>query len=1090
MYRRDGEIILSPTDLTKHLACRHATTLDLLALDGSAVPGQADDALELIFKLGLEHEDRYLESLKAQGKSVVEIPGLNDRAEQERLTLVAMQQGADVVYQATLVDVGWAGYADFLLRVERPSALGDWSYDVADTKLARKMKVPALLQMATYAERLTVLQGVAPEQLVVVTGDGLKHPWRLVDVAAFTRRARARLRLAVETRPMTESVPVSHCGQCRWVERCDQGWRASDDLSLVAFMRGDHRQLLREHGVTTLAQLGQADVEALRATGISRTSLERLVHQASLQLWEREHKKPRYDLLLPEEERGLLRLPPPDPADLYLDFEGDPYAEQGDGREYLAGLGDRHDGFEPLWAHDPAQEKALTIALVDRLLAHWLGHPGMHVYHYAPYETTALKRLVQRHGVREAELDQLLRGQVFVDLYAVVRQGMRISKGSYSIKKMEHFYWGHIRNNNPDVADAMSSVLAYERWMEERDDSVLDQILAYNKDDVLSTLALHDWLEVRRDELESLHGPQPRPGAGPAPATTQPGALELLETALADQLMEAGEDLLAGLVLFHRREARPAYWDLFRLADLEDEELVDDSAALGMLSAPVDVGAIARSRMYRYEFPPQDTKIKVGDKVNDVDDQKPAGTVLEIDAERGFIVVKRQAAARLSRGFTEKQVVGDQVIREAIQAVAGERLAGATSLGSALLDHVVPSALTSLLETGLALDGQVLAVQGPPGTGKTTQGAELVRALLDKNLRVGITANSHAVVGHFLRAVGRPAVQVCSPDDFLPVDGLIRAESADARGLIDGGAKLVGGTAWLWSRVDMAGSIDVLVVDEAAQFSLANAVGTSRAATSLVLLGDPQQLPQVTQAQHPHGAGVSALGHLIDGHETIPADRGIFLPETKRMHPALAEFVSDLAYEGRLHSLAGLEQQQLVGGVSGSGLRMLSVSHEGRASGCPEEVVAVASLLAALLRSSFQDRHGAVRSMTADDVLIVAPYNDQVARLRAALPGARVGTVDKFQGQQAPVVIYSMTSSSASDAPRGVDFLYDLHRLNVAVSRAQAMAVVVMNPELLEAAVNTPEQLRKVNALCRLVEQALPRATKPGADPGNPAICL
>ncbi len=1079
MQRIAGEIVLSPTDLTKHMGCAHITSLDLLSSQGLARAGAPDDALELIFRLGLAHEDAYLQSLRDAGKSVITIEPADDtvdRAGREQETLAALRSGVDVVYQGTFFDGRWGGQADFLLRVEQPSELGPWSYEIADTKLARKLKVPALLQMATYAERLEVLQGVAPASLSVITGDGVDHPWRLVDVAAFARRARARLRSAVEQPSTTAPVPVAQCAQCRWIDRCDAEWRQADDLSLVAFMRGDHREALIEHGITTLAQLGDLGADNLPRE-IGGASRERLVHQASLQLFERRTHQVRFDLLAPVAGAGLLRLPPPDVGDVYLDFEGDPYADGGQGREYLAGVGDvavqaDGTGFTAFWAHSPEQERALTVQLVDHLLQRWQAHPDMHVYHYAPYETSALKKLVARHGVREAELDQLLRGERFVDLYAVVRQGMRISKGSYSIKKMEAFYWGHIRNQNPDVADAMSSVIAYERWSEQSDEVTLPQILDYNRDDVRSTRDLHVWLEQRRTELEAAHGPQPRPAEVDADPGRPPSDLERAEIALADRLEAAGEHLLAGLVPFHRREARPAYWEVFRLRDLDEDELVDDSAAIGALQAPETVGQAKRSSLYRYEFPPQDTKLKVGDTAYDVDDGLSAGTVVELDAERGFVVLKRQADPRLSRGFTEKQVLGDQVIRRAIAEVAQDRLAGTPCLGSGLLDRVAPPELDDLVAAGLSLDGQVLAVQGPPGSGKTTRGAELIRALLDDGKRVGITATSHAVVANLLGRVGQPGVQKC--DDGVQAPGMVRATNNDA--VVDAlaaGATLVGGTAWLWCDPTMANSVDVLVVDEAGQFSLANAVGASRAARSMVLLGDPQQLAQPTRALHPTGAGVSALGHVLDGHATIPADRGVFLGVSWRMHPDLTAFVSDLAYDGRLTSGLGQEHLRVDSdGLSGSGLRVVQVAHEGNAAASREEVVAVAGLWHQLVGGRFTDRLGVQRAMTGDDVLVVTPYNNQVGLLRAALPTARVGTVDKFQGQEAPVVVYSMASSSAQDAPRGVSFLYDLHRLNVAVSRAQALAVVVLSPHLLDAPVRSPEQLRQVNALCRLVEVA------------------
>ena len=769
MQRIDDSVVISPTDLTKHLACAHVTTLDLAVADGRLPkPELPDDALQLVFELGLAHEVTYLESLRAEGRSVVELQSafdLEGRRRAEQQTLEAMRSGVDVVYQATFFDGGWGGQADFLLRVDTPSALGPWSYEVADTKLARRLKVPALLQLAEYADRLEHLQGVVPERLHVVTGDGESRPWRLVDVAAYARRVRARLRGFLADRPVTAPVPVEHCAQCRWVDRCTATWQREDDLSLVAFMRGDHREALRASGIWTLAALAACTPEELPSS-IGKASRERLVQQAVEQLRERTSGKPSYLLLPPVPRTGLLRLPPQSEGDLYLDFEGDPYAEGGEGREYLAGIGDRRDGFTALWAHDRAAERQLTADLVDLLLARWREHPDMHVYHYAPYEVAGLKRLTARHGVREAELDQLLRGERFVDLYAVVRQGLRISKGSYSIKKLEDFYWAAERSKNADVADAMSSVIAYERWLVERDGDTLAQIEAYNRDDVRSTHDLQAWLEARRDELEERYGPQPRPHEVPPEPEQPPTEDELAEVALADRLREAGQPLLADLLQWHRREARPGWWEYFRLGELDEDELVDDGTALGPLSAPELVGQEKRSRLWRYTFDPQDTRVRVGKAVHDIGDHEQAGTVVELDAVAGYVVVKRQAEPKQSRAFGPPGPIGDDVLRRSIAATGEDMLAGRRGLPAALLDRWVPAGTAvrpgetsaeAALRAGRSLEGTVLAVQGPPGSGKTTVAAQLIRELLDAGKTVGVTATSHAVIGHLLTAVGRPA---------------------------------------------------------------------------------------------------------------------------------------------------------------------------------------------------------------------------------------------------------------------------------------------------------------------------------------------
>ncbi|MFD1056693.1 TM0106 family RecB-like putative nuclease [Terrabacter terrigena] len=1113
MQRIDGHLVLSPTDLTKHVACAHITTLDLAALD--AAPGRGgrpsgtDDSLNLVFAKGLEHERAYLDRLVAEGRVVEDIAALALRGPAaEAATVDAMRRGVDVVYQATFYDGHWVGLADFLLRVDLPqgerSAFGTWRYDVADTKLARRLKVPALLQMATYAARLETLQGVPPQWLTVVTGDTEAHPWRLVDVAPYARRRRAELLDAIANPRETESSRVQHCGQCRWKERCAQEWLDRDDLIQVAGMRADHRAALIDLGIPTLRALAGSTEEQL-APRLSTTTRRRLLQQARLQLAERETGQAQFELLDPEPARGLQMLPEPDDGDVYLDCEGDPWAEGGAGREYLAGIWTRQGEFVDFWAHDFDEEGRLTTDLLDWLTERWRLHPGMHVYHYAPYETTALKRLVGQHATREAELDQLLRHEVFVDLYAVVRQGVRISKGSYSIKKLEEFYWGHTRKAEGDgVADGLSSVVEYERWLAGREDgeadqAILDDIRRYNEEDVRSTLALHDWLEARRAELAACGHTLSRP----VPEQLREiGDDERAEIQLAEALVDAGHHLLAGLVGWHRREKRPEWWDFFRYKELETAELVEDGTAIGDLGEPEEMRIVKLSKVWRYPFPPQDCKVSIGKYVPDVDTHAPVGKVVDLDPVEGWVELsmKKSLAPPHPRGLGGPGPVMDQVLRASIARTAALALSGGGNLATRLLDRVVPAPdmlaaredetpKDVVVRVGRGLHGEVLAVQGPPGTGKTYAGSALIRELLDAGLRVGVTAQSHAVVLNLLDEVQRPAwhkdgsnaEEGAEPDD---PNALIRhtTDNAEIAAALAGGqANLVGGTAWLWSRDDMVDAVDVLVIDEAGQFSLANAVAVAPAARSLVLLGDPQQLTQPTKAVHPYGSGVSALDHLrtdADGgvHDVIPPERGVFLDRTHRMHPSLTAFVSELAYEGRLQPAPGRELLAVdaPGALSGDGLRWVPVEHdEPSEQSSRQEAAVVGELMADLLRGAWTDAAGVTRPIGIDDILVVAPYNAHVATLAAALPeGARVGTVDKFQGQQGAVVIYSMASTTAALAPRGVSFLYDLHRLNVAISRAKALAVIVGSPLLTDAEVHTPEELRAVNALCRYVDEA------------------
>ena len=533
-------------------------------------------------------------------------------------------------------------------------------------------------------------------------------------------------------------------------------------------------------------------------------------------------------------------------------MEGDPCAHAGAGREYLAGLWDRQGVFTSWWAHSFDHEQALTERLVDDLIGRLKADPDMHVYHYAAYEQTALKRLTGRHGTRETELDTLLRGERFVDLYAVVRQGIRISKGSYSIKKLEDFYWGQTRSagSAAEVADAMTSVVEYERFLVNGDTAILDAIEAYNRDDVRSTHDLHGWLELRRDELENLHGAQARPEVKEGQPGEDASAAEQAEADLAERLRDAGQPLLAGLVGWHRRENRPKWWEFFRVEELDDEMLVEDGSTIGGLSSPVQVGAVKASLLWRYDFEPQDCKLSVGNQALDVDAPHAAlGEVAELDAVAGYIVLKRskQRPPAQPRGFGPQGPINVTVLQASIARVGTQVLAGESPLGRALLERLVPLQLMPaqresqqlvapqrdvnagespselVVRVGRALSGQVLAVQGPPGSGKTTTGAELIRALLDDGLKVGVTALSHKVINNLLKTVDRPALQKwdeqeeCGSDHITVVG--TNAAVVDALSDVNfsgATANLVGGTAWLWAREDMQDRIDVLVLDEAA----------------------------------------------------------------------------------------------------------------------------------------------------------------------------------------------------------------------------------------------------------------------------------
>jgi predicted RecB family nuclease len=1180
----DGRPVYSATDLVGFLACSHRLALERAALfEMVKKPLRNDPAVDLIARRGHDHEQRYLEELRASGRRVVEIGRDGSKAtagEDLRAaaaeTETAMRDGADVIYQATFFDGTWRGHADFLLKVDRSSALGGWSYEVADTKLARHVTGGAVLQICSYVEQLTRVQGRRPEWLHVVLGGSERRieKLRVDDYMAYYRRVKAEFERAVTAGepvyPVTASYPdpVEHCEVCRWAVHCRDQRRADDDLSLVAGISARQRRALKETGVRHRRELAVLPLPVRpRLDGLSDRALMRVHDQAAIQVKGEDEQESLWEFIAPERDeqgvlvadRGFLVLPPPSPSDLFFDIEGDPFALE-DGVEYLFGVLEpskadpgRADAplFHEIWSRDESgdvtrpAEKVAFEALVDLLIDRLDADATMHVYHYAAYEKAALARLAQRHATREEEVDRLLRGRVLVDLFRVVRQGIRASVESYSIKRLEPLYQ---LEREEELRTATSSILAFETWLEggtaengDVGEAILASIARYNRDDVLSNWRLRDWLEARRDDLAARIGETiPRPPESPEAASPEPLNDKQRRTAELVAELTGGADippdpetepggrwLLGQLLDFHRREDKAFWWRFFDLGGMSDEALVDEREPMGAIEFVGEIGDASTkgAKLEQYRYPSQEHALKEGIAVvnpKTVLEQisKPCGTVVEVDETALTVTLKRTASElALARPtslipftYIDSRAMQDSLLRAAERVVDGDiRAVTPTRAGHDLLlrrrPRLLPTSAGPLrrpsetprqaaVRLGLDLDGTTLPIQGPPGSGKTHTAAEMIVVLVRSGQRVGVTANSHKVIANVLDNVHKIAadwsvsVRIGQrvPEGDKPskhATAFLDNPKVDAA-LEAGAIDVLGGTAWLWSRPQAQGKVDVLFVDEAGQFSLANAIAVAPAAKSLVLLGDPQQLAQPLQGTHPTGAEASALGHVLAGHQTIPDDRGLFLAETWRLHPSIRDFTSEVFYEGRVEGERSLELQRVDGpGIAaGTGIRWLPVPHEGDRTESVEEAEVVVDIVAELLaaRATWTNRHGKAAELTLQDIVVVAPYNAHVGRISRALTkqgyrDANVGTVDKFQGQEAPISIYAMATSNPEDAPRGMEFLYSRNRLNVATSRARCAAIVIASPELIRVDCRTPRQMWLANALCRLVEIAAEQAT-------------
>ena len=1215
----DGVLALSASDLAAAAACPYAVVraLDAALGRGPTVPRAVDATAARAGRLGAAHERRLLEAHVAAlgpydagtGRGVLVLPRPGDRttaglAAAHARTLALLRGGVDVLGQAALFDGAFTGYADFLVR--DPTS-GEPRYTVVDAKLARHERPTALLQVAAYADQLAAAGIALTDHAELVLGDGRTTRHRLRELVPVYRDRRDRLHRLLDAHRADDASAAwgdpryRACGRCAV---CAPELEARRDVLLVAGVRTTQAARLRSAGVRTVEDLA---ARTAPVDGIGTATLATLRAQAALQ--SRQDHGDGSVLFELVDAAPVGTLPAPDPGDVFFDFEGDPLYSAGEvgpdgqpatwGLEYLFGVVEApvppgtEAPFRAFWAHDRAQEKRALVDFLAYVRERRAAHPGMHVYHYAPYEKTALLRLAARHGVGEADVDELLRAGVLVDLYATVRASLRTGQRSSSLKQLEPLYMpGHRTGEVTTAGDSIDQYAQACALRDAGDDAgwraALAAIAEYNAYDCASTRHLRDWLLDRAAE-RGVRPQPPRPagptgsgdGAGGAPGGAADGAAgarggdgapehDALVAALAayadDPAHRDGEPgrrtpdqqavaLLGAALGYHWREQKPFWWAHYDRLSADPAEWTDPRSTFVADHVEVVTGwhtpprARTQQRVLRmtgrlepgselragatcfglFDSPAPEHAVPPPHAVRGC---ATGFTVVEVtsagdgpDARDELLVTERLQAAwaphdRLPMGLGPTPPPPTATIAAALRGLAervaaelpavprqpaldlARRLPPRTRSGRPLPEPGAAGTVAAITAALRDLDGSYLAVQGPPGTGKTYTGSRVVAALVAEGWSVGVVAQSHAVVEHLLSrvvaagvdraAVGKkPRPGAAGTPAWTALDGtgaFGRFYAAQRGGFV------VGGTLWDLTHPDRLppGGYDLLVVDEAGQFSLANTFAASTSARNLLLLGDPQQLPQVSQGHHPEPVDTSALGWLTDGHDTLPAGLGYFLDATWRLHPDLCAPVSELAYDGRLHAVPSAAARHLDGVPAG--VRTVLVDHDGNAVSSVEEAARVVEEIRAMVGRTWTE-DGASRPLTPADVLVVAAYNAQVwtltrALAAAGLDGARVGTVDRFQGQEAPVVLVSLAASTPEDVPRGMEFLLSRNRLNVALSRGKWGAVVVRSPRLTDYLPSSPPQLAELGAFLRLGSPPSPAPGAPDAPRGTPAVGL
>lgn len=1103
MKKNKGSILLSASDLNAFIDCRYKTVLSLQDLKERLQRATDSDHAELIKNKGSEHEARYLQNLKTRGFNVVEIPDTVTFEERIRLTQEAMKAGPDYIYQAVLWHGQWHGYVDLLKRVETPSKFGSFSYEALDTKSAKTPKPNHIIQLCVYSDLLEQSQQVAPRDFSVILRNGEETSFLFQDFAYYYATIKRQFEDFIETPDQTSRpFPCTACSICQWRDLCNAQWLKEDHLGQVANIKQSQINKLEKAGVSTLKDLAFLNKD----NSIPQLSQETLItirSQANLQLYKRETDNDKIELLPLAEGRGFLRLPKPSPHDLFFDMEGNPHHPNG--LEYLFGIYYLINGnpvFKPFWAHDESQEKQAFQEVIDFISAYLNQHPEAHIYHYNHYEETALKRLASKFGSREEELDDLLRRQKLVDLYKIVRQAIRTSAQGYSIKDLEAFY---MEKREGDVANAQDSIVVYEHWCETLNEELLQQISDYNEFDCRSTYLLQKWLiSLRPNELEfyvpadivSSDNQQEREKV----QEEQTNLKEALLSGVTEQERPFRE-LITHLLEFHRREKKPQWWAMYDRQTKDLPDLLEDPDCLADLTLDPTIPEYKekRSIIRTYRFPPQEYKIKAGTAPASVRTLERIGTIVSLDEKKGRVEIKStQAPLPEHSSIFVKSSYNDEPLKKAIYRFANAIIdkSGQYRAVEVFLKKEKPilnngilkgdSSLESAIKAASGLQNSYLFIQGSPGAGKTHTASRIIVELIRSGKRIGVSSNSHKAIHNLLSAIEKVA-----NEKHIIFLGQKKASEGSSDSTFEGEfiqsvfknkdinpqANLVAGTAWLFAEEELDQTLDYLFIDEAGQVSLANLIAMGVSAKNIVLMGDQMQLSQPIQGIHLGSSGSSTLEYLLQGAFVISPDRGIFLGTTWRMHEKICQFISDAVYEGQLHPEPSTKNQTLILSSTAdpalleNGIRFIPARHQNCGQKSEEEGEIVKRLYSSLLEQQYQDRHGIVRKITPENILVISPYNVQVNYLESILQhGARVGTVDKLQGQEAEVVLFSMATSSADDLPRDPEFFYSKNRLNVAISRARTLAIVIANPNILQIGCNSIEQIRLVNTFCWINE--------------------
>jgi len=1119
MIKTNKKNFYSPSMLKKYLSCKHIIFNEKYEKELKLKRRENTILDQIRFDKGNLHEEKYFQKLKKKYKKVKDIKKLKDVDKFDE-TIKAMKDGYEIIYGGWLTDGLWRGESDFLeINRNKKSNFGDYSYTVIDTKNSTVIKGDHIYQVGVYCDLLKKAQGVFPDSFFILLKDGSKEKVNLNDVLeVFYSQKKSYEKFLEKEINNTKAEKCSFCNFCSFIDVCEADWKKNRHLNQVGGINKINIKKLKKNGIETIDDLCKLKTNT-KILGLREEIVKKRIEQAKLQL---EFEKTGIPIFKNIDEnlyvrKGFNLLPKPSEGDLFFDLESTQHAYD-EKIEYLFGiyyLENNEKKYISLWAHNKAEEKKNLIKFFDFTKNHFKKYPDAKIYHYAAYEINALERLTSLYKIKGIEYDYYLRSGKFVDLFRVTKQAILVSENSYSIKNLEKFY--NFKRHG-DVKKGEQSEEFYVEWTKSKNQKLLDEIEFYNKEDCVSTFELRQWLlKIKPEGIKWFETTEEHEEIRPHEELMIEYLNKIQDSKIKNKELK---QILSDIIGFYTREDKPSWREFFDRRDLTHAELIEDReviANMKLTSSYKDPAPRRRSMIYKYVYPDQEFKLKKGKQVSiannvELDRSDAAGKIEELDPIKK-IVVLRKGISKNDKALPNILSIGDKPPK-------ASRYTNLNSNIYKYCDNILQNqntykAITSLLvkdfpnikgvksgekiiksddfekeipKTLLNLKDSFLFCQGPPGTGKTFQAASAIVELMRNKKNVAVTANSHKVIHNLIEQIEILAEKKKftfsglkkgnKDDEETYFNGNFVVTATDDRPFLNGlhekSVQLYAGTKYHLSNAYYHQKIDYLFVDEAGQMNITDIIAIGVIAKNIVLVGDQLQLGQPSRGSHPNDSGKSILDYLLENKDTISEGKGIFLNKTFRLHPNINSFTSSSFYDDRLFTNIKSENRTIQYPknfmIKNDGIHFIAMNHIDNSQKSDEELKVIQNLMKKLIGAKFIDNNKE-RKLNVEDILIVSPYNVQVNFLLANLPkGSRVGTVDRFQGMQAPVTIISMVSSDTDSLPRNKSWFFSRNRLNVALSRSQCSSIILFNPQLLQTAPSDYEEIKLLNNFHKLLK--------------------